>query len=141
MMRRIGLFLIALGMGAASMLIAPAAHADLPSGCRVFPPDAHIVSGRKIDVQYLFKCNNPRIRYVKVTLNIKRHRGGLPDATVESYQFDNFRDPPHAGINGRLQTDGPCTRGKSYHGDITVNVSLNASQQYTETRRGNSVTC
>jgi hypothetical protein len=141
MLRCISLAAATLGFTTASIFTGPAAHADLPPGCKVFPPDAHIVSGQKIDVDYLFRCNNPRIRYVKATLTIKRHRGGLPDATVKSYQFDNFRDPSHAGINSSLQSDGPCTRGKSYHGDITINVSLNADQQHTETRRGNSVTC
>jgi hypothetical protein len=140
-MRRTNLVVSTLGLAAASMLAAPPAQADTPPGCTISPPDAHLVAGRKVDVDYLFRCDNPRIRYAKVTINIRRHVGGLPDATVKSYQFDNFSDPPHAGINTSLQTDGPCTRGHRYHGDITVNVSYNAAQQVSETRRGNSVTC
>lgn len=110
-------------------------------GCKIYAPDAHIISGRKLDVDYLFRCDNPRIRYVKVTLNIKRHRAGWADSTVKSYQFDNFSDPAHAGINSSLQGDGRCKRGRTYHGDITINVSLNANQQYTESRRSSSVKC
>jgi hypothetical protein len=132
---------ITLGLSAASAFAGPAAHADLPPGCSISPPDAHIISGRTIDVEYLFACNNPRIRYVKVTLSIRRDRAGLPDGTVKSYQFDNFRDPRHAGINASLQSDGPCVRGHKYHGDITINVMLSAEEQFTETRRGKSVTC
>ncbi len=139
--RGLGLAAITLALSTASVFTGPAAHADLPPGCTVSPPDAHIISGRKIDVDFLFKCDNPRIRYVKATLNIRRHRPGLPDRTVKSYQFDNFRDPHHAGINASLQTDGPCVQGHKYHGDITINVTLNATQQYSETRRGKSVTC
>jgi hypothetical protein len=72
---------------------------------------------------------------------IRRDRPGLPDPTVESYQFDNFRDPRHAGINASLQSDGPCVRGHKYRGDITINVILNAAQKYTETHRSESATC
>ncbi len=134
--------MVVVGTTSAGVLLsAVSAQAGTAPGCTVTAPDAHVVRDRIIDVDYLFKCDNPRIRYVKATLSIKRHRGGLPDATVKSYQFDNFTDPTHAGINSSLRTDGACERGKRYHGDITVNVSLNADQQYTETRRGNSVTC
>jgi hypothetical protein len=141
----VAVFLVMLGtvpgLSPAKADAHPAAPADLPPGCNVYSPDAHIVTGRRVDVDYMFSCNNPRIRYMKVTLTIKRHRAWAPDATVESYQFDNFSDPSHAGINGSLQSDRPCRQGKRYHGDITINVSLNADQQYTETRRGRSVTC
>lgn len=128
-------------IGAALLATAGPAQADVPPGCSVSPPDAHIVSGRKVDVDFLFRCDNPRIRYVKVTLNIRRDRSGWSDPAVTTYQFDNFRDPTHAGVNSSLQTDGACERGKRYHGDITVNVMLNADQTFTETRRGPSVSC
>jgi hypothetical protein len=140
MKRIIGVGAVVLGLVTTSILVGPAAHADLP-GCNVYPPDAHIVPGRRIDVQYYFECNNPRIRYVKATLSIRRDRDLVPDATVKYYQFDNFRDPRRAGINASLQSDGKCQRGKKYHGDITINVSLNANQKYTKTLRGKSVTC
>lgn len=78
---------------------------------------------------------------MKATLTIKRDRENWLDETVKSYQFDDFTDPTHAGINSSLTTDGACERGERYHGDITVNVILNADQQFTETLRGKSVTC
>lgn len=142
MKKILGLAAITLGLVAASILVGPAAHAELAPGCTVYPPDAHVLTAdRRIDVDYLFRCDNPRIRYVKATLAIKRHRAAAPDATVKWYQFDNFRDPHRAGISASLQSDGPCQRGKRYHGDITINVSLNANQMYTTTLRGKSVEC
>lgn len=125
--------------GAALLVPAGGAQAAIP-GCNVYAPDAHQTAGRTIDVDYFFSCNNSRIRYVKVTLAIRRHRGGLPDEVKKSYQFDNFRNPARAGINAALQW-GPCTRGQRYHGDMTVNASLNADQQYTESKRSVSITC
>jgi hypothetical protein len=131
--------LLAALAGAALLLPAGGAQAAIP-GCSVHTPDAHQVAGRTIDVDYLFSCNNSRIRYVKVTLNIRRHRGGLPDEVKKSYQFDNFQNPGRAGINAALQW-GPCSRGQRYHGDITVNATLNADQHATESRRSVSITC
>ena len=132
---------IAVGLAGSAVLTGGVAQAEQQAGCSVSRPDAHIVAERKVDVDYLFTCNNARIRYVKATLNIRQHRGGAPDKIVKSYQFDDFRDPRRAAINGSLQSDGPCSKGKKYHGDITINVILNADQHYSQTLRGNSVKC
>jgi hypothetical protein len=107
----------------------------------VSAPDAHIVAGRKVDVDYLFTCDNPRIRYVKATLALRRDRAITSDPVLESYQFDDFRDPRRAGVNTSLTTDGACKRGKKYHGDITVNVTYSAVEMVTHRVRGKSVRC
>lgn len=126
---------------AAPMSASAATRADLAPGCVVARPDAHILQDRRVDVQFYFRCNNPRIRYAKATLQIKRHRKGWADAAVKWYQFDKFRDPRQAGINGALQSSGRCGSGKQYHGDITINVMLSADQMYTHHLRGPSVVC
>ncbi len=134
-------FTVLLAITAMTSLSAGTAQAA-EVGCRVLPPDTHIIAGPEVSTQFQFRCDNSRIRYVKVTLNIKRHRGQLrPDATVKSYQFDNFRDPSQAGVNARMNVGHRCAKGKKYHGDITVNVTLNADQMKTIRMRGKSVTC
>ena len=121
-------------------LSAGAAEAEAP-GCDVRSPDAHMLAGPRVGLHYLFSCDNPRIRYVKVTVAIRRDRGGWSDAVVEHYQFDRFRDPGRAGVDAWLVVDHDCAKGKKYHGDITVNSMLNGDQMGTTSRRGDSVTC
>jgi hypothetical protein len=66
----LSLAVITLALSTVSVFTGPAAHADLPTGYTVFPPNAHIISDRKINLDYLFlfKCDNSRIRYIKATL-------------------------------------------------------------------------
>jgi hypothetical protein len=127
-------------MTAALFVSADTAAADLPPGCSVSAPDAHLLSGRTVDIDYYFSCNKLTHPVRQCHTQHQTAPRGLPDQTIENYQFDNFRDLPHVAVNSSLQHK-PCTPGHWYHGDITVNVSLNATQQFTETRRGNFVTC
>ncbi|MEU6725421.1 hypothetical protein ABZ917_17075 [Nonomuraea wenchangensis] len=128
-------------MGATATEAAAAAEGTSVPGCRLYRPDPHIVAGQRVRINYYFSCNNRRIRYVKVTLSLKRHRGGVWDAVETSYQFDSFQNPAQAGINTTLETPSACQSGKRYHGDITINVSLAGAQSRTSTVRGPSITC
>ena len=122
--------------------VSPAQAASAPApGCAVSKPAPHLIAGRRVSVSYYFSCNNPRIRYVKATLVLRYHRPHWADAVVKSYMFDRFADPRRAAINAPLQTDGPCIRGKKYHGDITINVMLSATEMSTHSVRGPSIQC
>jgi hypothetical protein len=127
--------------GLLASLSAGTAEAAGPSGCRVSPPDTHIVAGRKVDAQYLFTCDNRSIGYVKVTMVLRRDRPVVSDAVLESEQFDRFRDPSRAGVNADLLTDGACHPGHKYHGDITLNVTYVTNRMVTYHVRGRSVKC
>ena len=122
-------------------LSAGTASADIPFGCQMASPDAHLVAGRKVDVDYLFTCDNAFIGYVKMTLALRRDRPHWRDPVLESHQFDNFRNPSHARASASLQTDGPCHPGHKYHGDITITVIYNNSQSDSYSVRGRSVSC